>query len=184
MPRYFKNGCEVLVIEKDVVGIANISGYYYKDEDGLHQYSEGYYDLKNKCEVDISSYGVKWGVSEVYNENGEEVEIEDAILEGVFYWDGHNHKFIELIGDVCEYEEVEIEIIENKLVTTEYTITNGSKKLQKISIDGDESYAVYQTATAYTGDWCDMIYLVSEHDAKLIIEDDNFSRFDVDCYKA
>lgn len=125
---------------------------------------------------------MKWGTSDVYNEAGEKVvieDIEDAIMEGVFYWDGHNHKFVDLISDTSEYEEVEIETIEDRLVASEYTITTGSKTLQKIKIDGDETYAIYCRATAYAGDWCDEIYVISDDDAQSIIEDDNFSSFNV-----
>lgn len=175
--RYFKNVNEILVVTKDIVGIANLCGYYYKDEDGLHRYDEGNYDLKHKCEVNLSSYGVTWGNKDIYNKDGEKVkieEIEDAYMEGVFYHDGRNHVFVELISDESSYEEVEVETLEDKIVVTEYTITNGSKKLQKIEIDGDETFAVYCTASAYQGDWCDKIYLISDEEAETIIDDKSF----------
>lgn len=181
MERYFKNCNEILVVTQDVVGIANLYNYYYKDEDGLQKYKEGYYDLKNKCAVDFGEgYGVRWGTSEIFNKEGDAVdisEVEEAIIEGVFIWDGHNHKFIELVSDSSEYEEVDVDMIEDKIVYTEYKITTGSKKLQKIRVDDKETYAVYCTATAYEGDWCNNIYTISDSDAEQIIGDGDFSSF-------
>lgn len=40
MSRYFRSGELILVVDEDLVGIANLYGYYWKDESGeLHRYA-------------------------------------------------------------------------------------------------------------------------------------------------